>query len=145
MLKGMEQEKLGFENSTVQYLVQIFYQNWLRPNPTQYTTACSVAIAVAKQFRDVDEENKLNSLHKNVGKGFHLGLLESVYFRDYSFGLRLDKTYNYGYKMKPISLAEIIILLSNAKKKIFDSFTKVCIDNEVKMPLALPFFTEDGA
>lgn len=140
----MEKENApDLENTSVQYLVQMFHTNWMKLNPSQYTTACSIAEAVAEQFKEKEIVQELNGIYENAGGGHHLSILECVYFRDMSLGVKLDKNYNYAYKMKPISLSEIIVLLSRAKKRIYTLFTGLCIKHEVRMPpLTLPFFSE---
>lgn len=131
-----------FESLTVQAQVHYFYKNWIESNPKQYSNACSIAKSLAKMYKQKAIEKELQELQEDATEtGYPLGVIESIYYRDYSFGMSLSKQYN--YEVDSITLKEIIYTLDKIKDRSMDLFTDICIRKDVKAPF-FPLFMDSS-
>ena len=133
-----EKTKANFQTETIKGLVILFYKNLLMPSPRQYSVAHSLCRTLAKRFDQKKYVEELDRMYKKTGIGYPLGLIQAIAYRDLMHGSRINKTYNYGFRTKPIKLGDMVTCLDNCMQRIIDIFTDICVTNDIDTTLTMP-------
>lgn len=136
--KEKPEEKPNFQTQTINGLVILFYKNMLIAGPKQYTTAYSICWAMTKRFKEKDKTRELEKLYKTTKIGFPLGVIQTVVYRDTVLASRLNKTYNYGRRARPVQLGDMIEALDDCMARFLDIFTEICVEHDIDTTLASP-------
>lgn len=139
-METLEQPKAGFQTETIKGLVILFYKNLLTPSPKQYTIALSLCLALAKRMKEEQFISELEYIRKTSGIGYNLGLLQTIVNRDIMTGQRTTKTFNYGYRTKPVKLGDMIVALDKSIDRILDIFTEICVKHDIDTTFVSPLF-----
>lgn len=131
-------EKPNFQTQTINGLVILFYKNMLLAGPKQYTTAYALCWAMAKRWKEEDKIRELEKLYRTTKIGFPLGVIQTVVWRDTIMASRLNKTYNYGRRAKPVQLGDMIEALDDCMARFLDIFTEICVKYDIDTTFASP-------
>jgi len=126
------------QSETISGLVILFYKNTLMNTPKRYTNAWIYCMALAKRFNEKEHLETLEELYQKSTIGYPMGLIESVCFRDLSLGRSNCRTYNYGYRRKPVKLGDMIVALDKSLSIMLDIFTDICVKNDIDTNLITP-------
>ena len=134
-----ENKTAKFQTETIKGLVILFYKNLLMASPKQYTIAYSICKNTAKRFNESEYIAELEKIFRTTKIGYPLGLIQTIVYRDmFLIGASTQKTYNYGYRTKPVKLGDMILALDTALDRILDIFTEICVKHDIDTAFATP-------
>lgn len=148
-------EKQLYPYKTIESLNILFYNSLINPSPVQYTTMHSLCYSLLKILPDKHQDGgnkawdknksmkRLKELSINAFQGYDLTTLEYIAFREMRFGSKLNTPFNYGYRKKPIYLAQILTVLNKIKSELLQIFVETLISNELDTSLIMPVIQED--
>lgn len=137
-LDDPSEKKASFHSETVKGIVILFYKNLLLPSNRQYTVACSLCRALAKRMKETQYLEELEKISMETRIGYPLGLIQTIVFRDMMFGSSTNKTYNYGWRTRPVKLGDMILALDLSLDRILDIFTEICVKHDIDTTFATP-------
>lgn len=126
-------------NPLIQNLVICYYKSLFNTMDKFYFTQLwGFVKQLAVRLNDDYEVARLNEIYHNPSDlGFPLPIIEKVVFWNSIVQTSLNKTFNYGYKQKPLKFHEILLAVQESKIEICDIFQGLCAKYDVEISLSL--------
>lgn len=123
----------------IQNLVLCYYKSLFNTGDRFYFTQLwGFVKQFASRLNDDYQVARLNEIYSNPSDlGFPLPIIEKVVFWNSIVQTSLNKTFNYGYKQKPLKFHEILLAIQESKIEICDIFQELCTKYDLEIPMSL--------